>query len=110
MASNNDLVTRLRNVPGMTADWNSWLAQEVENYAEEAAREIESLREKVEMQRQNQTLLRDENERLRKDADRYRWVRSSSWIRSGNDLDEAIDAAIEHEHGPITPDELDAAK
>lgn len=59
--------------------------------------------------------LRAENERLRQDAERYRWLRDhhlqtgqDSWIRTGADLEEAIDAAIEF--GPIMPDELDAAK
>ena len=42
-----------------------------------------------------------DNKALREDAERYRWLKDNhlqtgidSWIRTGNDLEEAIDAAI----------------
>ena len=44
---------------------------------------------------------KEEIERLRADAMRYRWMKSNhlqtgpdSWIRNGDDLEEAIDAAM----------------
>jgi len=67
----------------------------------EAADEIERLTNNTDNLRQQVEDLTKERDALRLDAARYRWLRANhlqvgpdAWIITGDDLDEAIDAAM----------------